>query len=78
MGLLPNPITPNLTFLEQGQEGGFQYILYTPEVGDPGFTPATTYYLVSEVPEPSVTMMLGCMGGGLLLLQTLRRRTKRN
>jgi hypothetical protein len=78
---LPNPITPNRTFLEQGQEGGLQYVFYTPlSASDPGFksaAPGTTYYVISDVPEPSVTMMLGCMGGGLLLLQTMRRQAKR-
>ena len=78
--VLPSPITPNLTFLEQGQEGGLQYIYYTPAAGEPGYknlAPGTTYYIVSDIPEPSATMMLGCMGGGLLLLLALRRQAKR-
>jgi len=69
-------LTPNVTFLEQGQEGGLQYIMYTPNLGDPGFkaaAPGTSYYIISDVPEPSVTMLLGCLGGGLLFLKTLRR-----
>ncbi len=79
VSLLPSPITPNLSFVEQGSEGGFQNYIYTPGgVGDPGFNPFTSYNLISEVPEPSPTLLLGCMGGGLLLLQTLRRQAKRD
>jgi hypothetical protein len=81
VALLPSPITPNRSFLEEGMEGGLQYIYYTPVAGEPGFkdvAPGTTYYIISDIPEPSVTMMLGCMGGGLLLLQTMRRQAKRN
>ncbi len=80
VALLPAPITPNLTFLEQGPEGGLQYVLYTPNVGDPGYkaaSPGTTYYIVSDIPEPTATVLLGCLGGGLLLIQTLRRPAKR-
>lgn len=79
---LPSPITPQKgPFLEQGQEGGFQDFLYTPNPGDPGFkpdAPGSTYDIISDIPEPNATLMLGCMGGGLLLLQALRRQAKRN
>ena len=80
VGLPSTLITPNVTLLEQGPEGGFQYVLYTPGASDPGFkaaSPGTTYEIISDVPEPSVTMMLGCLGGGLLLVRSWRHQAKR-
>jgi len=74
---LPEPIAPSVSLLEQGPEGGLQYVYYTPAAGGPGYTPLTSYYIISDVPEPTVTMMLGCMGGGLLLLRALRGKGKR-
>ena len=75
VGLPAAFITPNVTVAESGTEGAFTYANYTPSATGPGANPGTTYYIISEVPEPSV-MLLGGLGGGLLLLLNLRRRAK--
>jgi hypothetical protein len=80
VGLPSAFLTPNVTIPELGPEGGFQYAYYTPTSTQPGYksaAPGTTYYIVSDVPEPGV-VMLGSLGGGLLLLLNLRRRAKRD
>ncbi len=68
----------NVPIAESGIEGLSTYALYTPTSVEPGFkaaAPGTTYFIVSDVPEPSV-MMLGSLGGGLVLLLNMRRRAK--
>ena len=81
VGLPPLPyLTPNVTLSESGTEGVLTYVYYTPTSTEPGFksaAPGTTYYIVSDVPEPSV-MILGGLGGGMLLLLKSRRQNKRN
>ena len=58
---------------ETGGEGN-NFALYTPLVGLPGANgnPATTYTFISDVPEPSASL-LAALGGGLLLLCNRRR-----
>ena len=75
-GLPPNLITPNVgPFLEQGVEGGLQYLYYMPNAGDPGFkaaAPGTIYYIISDVPEPGTVTLAGL--GALLLAMRFRRQ----
>ena len=80
VGLPPTYLTPQVTIAELGTEGVSTYAFYIPTSGEPGYksaAPGTTYYILSDVPEPSV-MMLGSLGCGLLLLLNSRRRAKRD
>ena len=80
VGLPSTFITPNVTIAESGTEGVFTYAYYTPTSTQPGYKPASPgmeYYIISDVPEPSV-MMLGGLGGGLLLFLRSRRQARRD
>lgn len=80
VGLPSTYLTPNVTVSESGTEGVFTYAYYTPTAGEPGFKPAAPtmeYYIVSDVPEPSV-MMLGSFGGALLVYLRSKRQAKTN
>lgn len=80
VGLPSTLITPNVTIAESGTEGVSTYAYYTPTSAQPGYksaAPGTTYYIVSDVPEPSV-MMFGSLGGGVLWFLRFRSQVKRN
>ena len=74
---LPTTFQPNnVTVAESGTEEVSTYAYYTPTASEPGYkaaAPGTTYYIVSDVPEPSV-MLLGSLGGGLVLFLNMRRK----
>ena len=77
---LPLPITPSSAIFETGVEGA-NFSMWTPGEAPPGpgFDPSRpTYKFISDVvPEPG-TATLACLGGGLLLLLTSRRRDRRH
>jgi hypothetical protein len=74
---LPLPITPSVVIAETGTEGANSAMWTPPGPGAPGFDPSgPTYKFISDaVPEPG-TVALACLGGGLLLLFTSRRRAR--
>ncbi len=53
-------------FTEEGTEGGWNGLYYTPEPGQPGYIEGgVTYIFTSDVPEPATICMLGL--GALIL-----------
>jgi hypothetical protein len=77
IGLIGAFNTNVLTFLEVGPEGN-NGLVYTPTAGQPGFVPGfnVTYTFSSDTPIPEpATAGLMVLGGGLILVARLRRRS---
>jgi hypothetical protein len=79
IGLISAFNTNVLTFLEVGPEGN-NGLAYTPTAGQPGFVPGfnVTYTFSSDTPIPEpATAGLMVLGGGLILVARLRRRSRK-